>query len=136
MEQERLANEPATPAEPVKQEEDDGHIETVEEAKAKMEAAQKAMEEGIAATDQKIQQENVDQANMPNFGALADLHGSLSNMSNSKKKKEVNNMCAKLNIQPENSDYKLDPQELSDTLIARAKEAGMSEKKINEALAE
>jgi len=57
-------------------------------------------------------------------------------MSNSKKKKEVNNMCAKLNIQPENSDYKLDPQELSDTLIARAKEAGMSEKKINEALAE
>ena len=73
---------------------------------------------------------------MPNFGALADLHGSLSNMSNSKKKKEVNNMCAKLNIQPENSDYKLEPQELSDTLIARAKEAGMSEKKINEALAE
>ena len=66
-----------------------------------MEAAKKAMEEGIAATDQKIQQENVDQANMPNFGALADLHGSLSNMSNSKKKKEVNNMCAKLNIQPE-----------------------------------
>ena len=101
-----------------------------------MEAAQKAMEEGIAGTDQKIQQENIDQANMPNFGALADLHGSLSNMSNSKKKKEVNNMCAKLNIQPENSDYKLDPQELSDTLIARAKEAGMSEKKINEALAE
>lgn len=51
LEQERLANEPALPAEPVKQEEDDGHIETVEEAKAKMEAAQKAMEEGIAATD-------------------------------------------------------------------------------------
>ena len=131
-----MANEPATPAEPVKQEEDDGHIETVEEAKAKMAAAQKAMEDGIAATDHKIEQENIDQANMPNFGALADLHGSLSNMSNSKKKKEVNNMCAKLNIQPENSDYKLDPQELSDTLIARAKEAGMSEKKINEALAE
>jgi len=136
IEQERMANEPATPAEPVKQEEDDGHIETVEEAKAKMAAAQKAMEEGIAATDHKIEQENVDQANMPNFGALADLHGSLSNMSNSKKKNEVNNMCAKLNIQPEASDYKLEPQELSDTLIARAKEAGMSEKKINEALAE
>lgn len=51
MEQEQMANEPATPLEPVKQEEDDGHIETVEEAKAKMEAAQKAMEEGIAATD-------------------------------------------------------------------------------------
>jgi len=47
LEQERLANEPAQPAEPVKQEEDDGHIETVEEVKAKMEAAQKAMDEGI-----------------------------------------------------------------------------------------
>ena len=54
MEQERMASEPAQPAEPVKQEEDDGHIETVEEAKAKMEAAQKAMDEGIAATDMKI----------------------------------------------------------------------------------
>lgn len=40
----------------MKQEEDDGHIETVEEAKAKMEAAQKAMEEGIANTDNKIAQ--------------------------------------------------------------------------------
>ena len=46
--------------EPVKQEEDDGHIETVEEAKAKMAAAQKAIEEGIAATDSKIQKENED----------------------------------------------------------------------------
>lgn len=55
LEQERMANEPATPPEPVKQEEDDGHIETVEEAKAKMEAAQKAMDEGIAATDHKIE---------------------------------------------------------------------------------
>ena len=136
LEQERMMNEPAVPAEPVKQEEDDGHIETVEEAKAKMEAAQKAMDEGIAATDHKIEQENMDQASMPNFGALADLHGSLSGMSNSRKKKEVNNMCAKLNITPENSDYKLEAQELSDALIGRAKEAGMSEKKINEALAE
>ena len=46
LEQEQMAREPATPAEPVKQEEDDGHLETVEEAKAKMEAAQKAMDEG------------------------------------------------------------------------------------------
>lgn len=54
MQQEQLAREPAVPAEPVKQEEDDGHIETVEEAKAKMAAAQKAMEEGIANTDNKV----------------------------------------------------------------------------------
>ena len=49
-----MANEPATPAEPVKQEEDDGHLETVEEAKAKMEAAQKQMDEGLAQTDQRV----------------------------------------------------------------------------------
>lgn len=50
-----MANEPATPAEPVKQEEDDGHLETVEEAKAKMEAAQKAMDEGLANTDRRAE---------------------------------------------------------------------------------
>jgi hypothetical protein len=49
-----MAREPATPAEPVKQEEDDGHLETVEEAKAKMEAAQKAMDEGLANTDARV----------------------------------------------------------------------------------
>ena len=46
-----MANEPAVPQETVKQEEDDGHLETVEEAREKMAAAQKAMEDGIAATD-------------------------------------------------------------------------------------
>lgn len=35
MDAERLANEPVN-TEPVKQEEDDGHIETVEEVKARM----------------------------------------------------------------------------------------------------
>jgi len=40
MQQEELAREPAVPAQPVKQEEDDGHIETVEEVRAKMAAAQ------------------------------------------------------------------------------------------------
>lgn len=54
LDQEKMANEPAVPDEPVKQEEDDGHIETVEEARTKMAAAQKAMEEGIAATETKV----------------------------------------------------------------------------------
>jgi hypothetical protein len=51
-EQEALANEPAVP-EPSK-EEDDGHEETVEEVKAKMAAAQKAMDEGLAETDRRV----------------------------------------------------------------------------------
>jgi hypothetical protein len=37
---------------------------------------------------------------MPNFGALADLHGSLSNMHKMGQHKEVNNMAAKLGIEP------------------------------------
>lgn len=41
--------------EPVKQEEDDGHIETVEEAKAQMAAAQAKMDAGLAATDSRVE---------------------------------------------------------------------------------
>jgi len=37
------------------QEADDGHEETVEEVKAKMAALQKGMEDGIQATDQRVQ---------------------------------------------------------------------------------
>ena len=48
MEQEELATAPAMP-EPSP--EDDGHEETVEEVRAKMAAAQKQMDEGLAATD-------------------------------------------------------------------------------------
>ena len=55
LHQEELAREPAVPAEPVKQEEDDGHVETVEEVKAKMAAAQAAMNEGLAQTDQRVE---------------------------------------------------------------------------------
>lgn len=47
MQQAQLAAEPAMPAEPVKQEEDDGHIETVEEVKAKMAKAQADMDAGL-----------------------------------------------------------------------------------------
>ena len=54
LEQEQLAREPAVPLEPVKQEEDDGHIETVEEVKAKMAAAQAAMDQGLAETDNRV----------------------------------------------------------------------------------
>ena len=82
----RMAAEPAV-TEPVKQEEDDGHLETVEEAKAKMEAAQKAMNEGIAATDQRVANMQKEAENMPNFSALADVHSTLSNMGKMRKRK-------------------------------------------------
>lgn len=87
MHQEELAREPAVPAEPVKQEEDDGHIETVEEVKAKMAAAQAAMDAGLAQTDKRVADMETENASMPNFGALDTMHNSLSNMGKMRKKK-------------------------------------------------
>ena len=82
MEQEQLARMPATPPPPPA---DDGHEETVEEVKAKMAAAQAAMDQGLAETDNRVQQMAQENASMPNFGALADLHGSISNMGKMRK---------------------------------------------------
>jgi len=82
-----MAAEPAISDQPVKQEEDDGHLETVEEAKAKMAAAQKAMDEGIAASETRVSNMQKEADNMPNFSALADVHSTLSNMGKMRKKK-------------------------------------------------
>lgn len=71
-----------------------------------------------------------EQANMPNFGALANMHSSLANMSNMRKKKQVNDLAAKLGVDPQESDYKLSGSKLSNTLIARAKEAGQTDEQI------
>lgn len=51
-----------------------------------MAAAQKAMDEGIAATDDRAAAMREEQANMPNFGALADVHDTLSNMGKMRKR--------------------------------------------------
>ena len=36
---------------------------------------------------------------MPNFGALADLHGSISNMGQMRKKKQLQDMANKLGVE-------------------------------------
>jgi len=51
-----------------------------------MAAAQKAMDEGIAATDNRAEAMREEQASMPNFGALADVHDTLSNMGKMRKR--------------------------------------------------
>lgn len=54
-----------------------------------MAAAQKKMNEGLANTERRVsgmQQEEGGGGAMPNFGALADLHGSIANMGKSRKK--------------------------------------------------
>lgn len=43
---------------PVKQEEDDGHLETVEEVRAKMKLAQQQMDEGLANTNARVNKMN------------------------------------------------------------------------------
>ena len=136
MEQEQLAREPAVPAEPVKQEEDDGHVETVEEVKAKMAAAQAAMDQGLAETDNRVAQMQQEAASMPNFSALADVHSTLSNMGKMRKRKQLNDMASKLGVDVQPGDEDLPAADLTNVMIARAKEAGKTDAQINAALAE
>lgn len=75
-------------------------------------------------------------AEMPNFGALADLHSSLSGMSNSRKKKQVNDLAAKLGIDVLEGDYQLEAEDMSNAFMARAKEAGKTDAEIQAAFAE
>lgn len=114
--QEELARQPATP-EPVKQEEDDGHVETVEEVKAKMAAAQAAMNEGLAQTDQRVADMQKEQADMPNFGALADVHSTLSNMGKMRKRKQLNDLAAKLGVEVQAGDEDIAADDLTGVLM-------------------
>jgi len=45
------------------------------------------MDEGLAATDNRVASMAADTASMPNFGALDTMHSSLSNMGQSRKKR-------------------------------------------------
>ncbi len=56
-EAEELAKAPVDTG-PVKQEEDDGHLETVEEVRAKMKLAQQQMDEGLANTENRVSKMN------------------------------------------------------------------------------
>lgn len=80
---EAKVNAPLAPIKEPEPEKDDGHIETVEEVKMKMAAAQAAMDEGINNVDHKADE----RAKMDdvNFGALGQMGGSLTRMTSSKK---------------------------------------------------
>uniref|UniRef100_A0A7S3IZL0 Uncharacterized protein n=1 Tax=Strombidium inclinatum TaxID=197538 RepID=A0A7S3IZL0_9SPIT len=129
-----LAAQPAMPepsAEP-----DDGHEETVEEVKAKMAAAQKAMDEGIAQTDQRVESMAQEQASMPNFGALANVHSTLANMGSMRKKNQISSLASKLGVEMQAGDEQLAAEDLTGVMIQRAKDAGKTEKEIEAALAD
>lgn len=132
---EELAAQPAEAAAP--EPEDDGHEETVEEVKAKMAAAQAQMDQGLAETDERVNQMQQEAgADMPNFGALADMHSSLSNMGKMRKRKQLNDMAAKLGVEVQAGDEELAAADLTQAMMARAQEAGKSEAEIAAALAE
>lgn len=94
------------------------------------------MEDGIANTDRKVEQMNAESANMPNFGALADVHSTLANMGSMRKKGQVNSLAAKLGVDVQSGDYDLDASALGSALMARAKEAGKTDAEIAAAMAE
>lgn len=68
---------------------------------------------------------------MPNFGALADLHGSISHMGSMRKQKQLQDMASKLGVELQPGEDQMDASELTNTLIERAKAAGKSEAAIN-----
>jgi len=73
---------------------------------------------------------------MPNFGALADLHGSISNMGRMRKQKQLQDMASKLGVEIQAGEEQMDANDLTNTLIERAKQAGKSEADIQQALTE
>jgi len=73
---------------------------------------------------------------MPDFSALANVHSTLSNMGTMRKKKQVNELAAKLGVVAEAGDYDLEAEALSNALMTRAKAAGKSDAEIQAAFAE
>ena len=54
-----------------------------------------------------------EQAEMPNFGALAEVHGTLSNMGKMRKRKQMNDLAGKLGIEVQAGDEDLSASELT-----------------------
>ena len=94
------------------------------------------MDEGIAATDNRVESMTQEMGQMPDFGALANLHSSISNMGKQRKLNQVKTMADKLNVELQEGESDLPPSQITSTLIARAKEQGKTESEINAILAE
>jgi hypothetical protein len=101
-----------------------------------MAALQKGMDEGIQETDNRVTQMAQEVGQMPDFGALANLHGTISNMGKMRKTKQMNDLAAKLGIEVQPGDSNLAGSDLTNEFISRAKQAGKSTEEINQALAE
>lgn len=92
------------------------------------------MDQGLADTDNRVAQMAKENADMPNFGALADLHGSISNMGKMRKQKQLQELATKLGVEIQAGEDQMEASDLTNTLIERAKAAGKTEAQISEAL--
>jgi hypothetical protein len=61
---------------------------------------------------------------MPNFGALANLHSTISGMGRKRKENQAKSLAEKLGVELEAGESDLSAGELTPILIKRAKEAG------------
>lgn len=73
---------------------------------------------------------------MPDFGALANLHSSISNMGKMRKQNQMKALAEKLGVEVQPGEAEMGADELTQILIARAKEAGKTEEEINQAISE
>jgi hypothetical protein len=94
------------------------------------------MDEGLAQTDARADQRAKEMADMPDFGALANLHSSISNMGKMRKQNQMKAMAEKLGVEIQAEETELPGEELTKILIQRAKETGKTEDQINAILAE
>ena len=116
--------------EPVKQEEDDGHIETVEEVKAKMKALSDNMNQNLAAVDSRAQASQEEQAAMPDMSALTNVTSTIHSMGQSQAKRQATLLAARLGVALGEGEENLQVSELTAALVARAQQAGKSEQEI------
>lgn len=119
---------------PVVEEKDDGHVETVEEVKAKMAAAQQAMDAGMSQVNAQAAERQKQEAMMPDMGALATITGTIHSMSGSQNKRQAMLLASKLGVESKPGDEKLSPEVMTSTLIERASKAGKTSQEIEEAL--
>ena len=78
---------------------DDGHEETVEEVKARMAKLSQNMNDDLKATDERVNQMAQENASMPDFGALADVHGTIAHMGKMRKINQMKSLAEKLGVE-------------------------------------
>lgn len=94
------------------------------------------MDDGIAATDARVEKMNQEMGDMPDFGALANLHGSIANMGKMRKKNQALSLAQKLGVDLQEGEEDLPAAELTNALIQRAKESGKTMEEINKIMSD